>query len=181
MQPWKEGQPTPGVAQGGIQGGSYAAGVIRRRVLDRPHEPFRYRNKGDVAVIGRLSGVTNIPWLGPFGRQGGFTAWLLWLGIHIAYLIGFANRIVRDRPLGGQLPDPRPRHAADHRASRCCPRSRSPSRRSSPTPEDETDDVDAVRSRLEPVVGRLRVGRRDLLAARPGTLALRSISADSTE
>ncbi len=94
VQPWKEGQPTPGVAQGGIQGGSYAAGVIRRRVLDRPHEPFRYRNKGDVAVIGRLAGVTNIPWLGPFGRQGGFTAWLLWLGIHIAYLIGFANRIV---------------------------------------------------------------------------------------
>ena len=94
VQPWKEGQPTPGVAQGGIQGGGYAAGVIRRRVLDRPHEPFRYRNKGDVAVIGRLAGVTNIPWLGPFGRQGGFTAWLLWLGIHIAYLIGFANRIV---------------------------------------------------------------------------------------
>ncbi len=68
--------------------------MIRRRVLDRPHEPFRFRNKGDVAVIGRLAGVTNIPWLGPFGRQGGFTAWLLWLGIHIAYLIGFANRIV---------------------------------------------------------------------------------------
>jgi hypothetical protein len=41
-----------------------------------------------------LSGVTNIPWLGPFGRQGGFTAWLLWLGIHIAYLIGFSNRLV---------------------------------------------------------------------------------------
>jgi hypothetical protein len=38
--------------------------------------------------------VTNIPWLGPFGRQGGFTAWLLWLGIHIAYLIGFSNRLV---------------------------------------------------------------------------------------
>ena len=63
-------------------------------MLGRPHEPFRYRNQGDVAVIGRLAGVTNIPWLGPFGRQGGFIAWLLWLGIHIAYLIGFANRIV---------------------------------------------------------------------------------------
>jgi NADH dehydrogenase len=56
--------------------------------------PFRYRDRGDVAVIGRLAGVTNIAWLGPFGRQGGFTAWLLWLGIHIVYLIGFANRIV---------------------------------------------------------------------------------------
>jgi NADH:ubiquinone reductase (H+-translocating) len=94
VQPWKAGQPTPGVAQGAIQGGTYAAGVIRRRVLDRPHEPFRYSNRGDVAVIGRLSGVTNIPWLGPFGRQGGFTAWLLWLGIHITYLIGFSNRLV---------------------------------------------------------------------------------------
>jgi NADH dehydrogenase len=94
VQPWKEGLPAPGVAQGGIQGGSYAAGVIRRRILGRPWEPFRYGNKGDVAVIGRLAGVTNIPWLGPLGRQGGFTAWLLWLLIHIAYLIGFANRIV---------------------------------------------------------------------------------------
>ena len=96
VQPWGDGDEriTPGVAQGAMQGGSYAAKVIRRRVLGRPHEPFRYSNHGDVAVIGRLSGVTDIPWMGPFGRQGGFTAWLLWLGIHIAYLIGFANRLV---------------------------------------------------------------------------------------
>jgi NADH dehydrogenase len=45
-------------------------------------------------VIGRLSGVTNISWLGPLGRQSGFIAWALWLGIHIFYLIGFANRII---------------------------------------------------------------------------------------
>ena len=45
-------------------------------------------------MIGRLSGVTDIPWLGPLGRQSGFPAWFLWLGIHIVYLIGFANRIV---------------------------------------------------------------------------------------
>ena len=45
-------------------------------------------------MIGRLSAVTDIRWLGPFGRQGGFTAWLLWLGIHITYLIGFSNRLV---------------------------------------------------------------------------------------
>ena len=94
VEPWKEGKPTPGVAQGAIQGGSYAAAVIRRRVLGRPYEPFRYSDHGDVAVIGRLSGVTNIGWLGPFGRQGGFTAWLLWLGIHVTYLIGYANRVV---------------------------------------------------------------------------------------
>src|SRR5262245_55826918 len=94
VQPWKKDKPTPGVAQGAIQGGTYAAKSIRRRLLGRPVEPFRYSDHGDVAVIGRLSGVTNIPWLGPFGRQGGFTAWLLWLGIHLVYLIGFSNRVV---------------------------------------------------------------------------------------
>jgi len=94
VQPWKDGRPVPGVAQGAIQSGSYVAKVIRRRVLGRPYEPFRYRDKGDVAVIGRLAGVTNIGWLGPFGRQSGFVAWALWLGIHIVYLIGFANRLV---------------------------------------------------------------------------------------
>jgi NADH dehydrogenase len=94
VQPWKEGRPVPGVAQGAIQSGTYAAKVIRRRILGRPHAPFRYRDKGDVAVIGRLAGVTNIGWLGPFGRQSGFLAWALWLGIHIVYLIGFANRLV---------------------------------------------------------------------------------------
>ncbi len=94
VEPWKEGHPTPGVAQGAMQGGTYAAKVIRRRILGRPVEPFRYSDHGDVAVIGRLSGVTNIPWMGPFGRQGGFTAWALWLGIHIFYLIGFSNRLV---------------------------------------------------------------------------------------
>lgn len=94
VQPWKADQATPGVCQGAMQGGVHAAKTIRRRILRRPTEPFRYSNRGDVAVIGRLAGVTNIPWLGPLGRQGGFTAWLLWLGIHVFYLIGFANRIV---------------------------------------------------------------------------------------
>ena len=84
----------PGVAQGGIQGGSYAAKAVLARLRGQPIEPFRYSNHGDVAVIGRLRGVTDIPWMGPFGQQGGFTAWLLWLLIHITYLIGFSNRIV---------------------------------------------------------------------------------------
>jgi NADH dehydrogenase len=60
----------------------------------RTPAPFRFQDRGDVAVIGRLSGVTNIGWLGPLGQAGGFFAWLLWLGIHITYLIGFANRLV---------------------------------------------------------------------------------------
>jgi NADH dehydrogenase len=94
VQPWKPDRPVPGVAQGGIQGGRHAAKTIRRRLSGEPTPPFHYSNKGDVAVIGRLAGVTDIPWLGPFGRQSGFFAWALWLSIHIVYLIGFANRLV---------------------------------------------------------------------------------------
>jgi NADH:ubiquinone reductase (H+-translocating) len=94
VQPWTPEKPVPGVAQGGIQPGTYAAESIRRRLRGEAVPPFRFQNRGDVAVIGRLAGVTNIPWLGPLGRQSGFLAWMLWLGIHILYLIGFANRIV---------------------------------------------------------------------------------------
>ena len=88
------GGPVPGVAQGAIQPGKYVAKAIRARLEGRRIGAFHYTNRGDVAVIGRLSGVTNIPWLGPLGRQSGFAAWALWLSIHIVYLIGFANRLV---------------------------------------------------------------------------------------
>jgi NADH dehydrogenase len=97
VQPWLgKARPVPGVAQGAIQAGSYVAKTISKRLAGGRQEnpPFRYSNRGEVAIIGRLSGVTDIPWLGPFGRQGGFIAWLLWLGIHLAYLIGYSNRIV---------------------------------------------------------------------------------------
>jgi NADH dehydrogenase len=94
VQPWKPDRPVPGVAQGGIQGGRYAARTIIARLDGRAIEPFRFRDLGDVAVIGRLSGVTNIPWLGPFGKTGGFVAWVIWLGIHIVNLAGFHNRLI---------------------------------------------------------------------------------------
>ena len=94
VQPWKQNRPVPGVAQGGIQGGKYAAKAIIAHLDGQTPEPFRFRDLGDVAVIGRLSGVTNIGWLGPFGRTGGFLAWLLWLGIHIVALAGFSNRLI---------------------------------------------------------------------------------------
>ncbi|MCI0346220.1 MAG: FAD-dependent oxidoreductase, partial [Chloroflexi bacterium] len=94
VEPWKPGRPVPGVAQGAIQGGKYAALAIRRRLSGDPPQPFRFSDRGDVAVIGRLAGVTNIGWLGPLGRQSGFLAWALWLGIHLVYLIGFSNRII---------------------------------------------------------------------------------------
>ena len=91
---WDEDKQVPGVAQGAIQSGKYAAKVIRSRLSGQPKTAFAYSNRGDVAIIGRLKGVTNIPWLGRLGRTSGFPAWVLWLLIHIAYLIGFANRIV---------------------------------------------------------------------------------------
>jgi NADH dehydrogenase len=94
VQPWRRDRPVPGVAQGAIQPGRHVARSILARLDGHATPSFRYRDLGDVAVIGRLSGVTNIPWLGPFGRTGGFIAWMLWLGIHITYLIGFANRLV---------------------------------------------------------------------------------------
>ncbi len=88
------GKPVPGVAPAAIQEGSYVARTIRRRVHGERPKQFRYRDKGDLATIGRLSGVADIRWLGPFGQFSGFLAWLMWLGIHIFYLIGFANRII---------------------------------------------------------------------------------------
>jgi NADH dehydrogenase len=90
----QSGKPVPGVAPAAIQEGTYAANSIRRRVRGETPEPFRYRDRGDVAVIGRLSGVADIRWLGRLGQRSGFLAWGMWLGVHIVYLIGFANRLV---------------------------------------------------------------------------------------
>jgi NADH:ubiquinone reductase (H+-translocating) len=88
----EDGEPQPllGVAPEAMQEGRYAAKVIRARLGGGDHEPFRYRDKGNVATIGRSRAVADIKGL----RVSGFPAWLLWLGIHIWYLIGFQNRIV---------------------------------------------------------------------------------------
>jgi hypothetical protein len=107
--------------------GEDAGETILRRLRGQPPKPFRFSDRGDVAVIGRLSGVTNIGWLGPFGRQSGFIAWALWLGIHIVYLIGFANRIVVSTRWAFSF-------LTKGRSTRLitgcrCPRSRSPSHR----------------------------------------------------
>jgi NADH dehydrogenase len=88
------GKLVPGVAPAAIQEGLYAANSIRRRVHGKPARPFKYSDRGDVAVIGRLSGVADIRWLGRIGQMSGFVAWGMWLGVHILYLIGFANRLV---------------------------------------------------------------------------------------
>ncbi len=88
------GKPVPGVAPAAIQEGIYAGSYVRARAHGKTPKPFRYRDRGDVAVIGRLSGVADIRWLGRLGRMSGLLAWAMWLGVHILYLVGFANRLV---------------------------------------------------------------------------------------
>ncbi|MGH9371827.1 MAG: NAD(P)/FAD-dependent oxidoreductase, partial [Vicinamibacterales bacterium] len=87
------GHPVPGVAQGGIQMGHYTgttiAGETRGRSTADRRKPFVYRDKGSMAVIGKAKAVAQI---GRF-KCGGFLAWLIWGGIHIAFLIGFRNRV----------------------------------------------------------------------------------------
>ena len=84
-----EGDEVPGVAQGAIQGGAHVAKAIRADLVGEPIPTFRYRNKGELATIGRSSAVGTI---GPF-RLSGWIAWMAWWSIHLVFLIGFRNRI----------------------------------------------------------------------------------------
>jgi len=84
------GKPLPGIAPAALQAGRKAAKNIARLVAGRATEPFRYRDKGSLATIGRAAAVGNI---GRF-EVSGFFAWWMWWLIHIAYLIGFRNRLV---------------------------------------------------------------------------------------
>lgn len=88
------GQPVPGVAQAAIQMGRYAGAIIASETVNRStpaqRKPFVYRDKGTMAVIGKAKAVAQIGKL----EVGGFFAWLLWGGIHIAFLIGFRDRFV---------------------------------------------------------------------------------------
>lgn len=87
------GQPVPGVAQGGIQMGEYAGRAIANAVAGssspRTRRPFSYHDKGSLAVIGKARAVAQIGEL----KLGGFLAWILWALVHIAFLIGFRNRV----------------------------------------------------------------------------------------
>ncbi len=87
--PQSNGKPVPGVAQGAMQGGRQAATNIRKKLAGQPTEPFRYRNKGDLATIGRHKAVGDLG----FVRITGRTAWWFWLLLHIMYLAGFRNRL----------------------------------------------------------------------------------------
>jgi NADH:quinone reductase (non-electrogenic) len=86
-----DGRPLPGVAQVAIQQGAYAAKAIRARSAGATEvPPFRYFDKGDMAVIGRAAAVANI-----FGvHVSGLPAWFIWLFIHLMYLVQFQSRVL---------------------------------------------------------------------------------------
>lgn len=86
----QDGRPVPGVAPAAIQEARSAAENIRRRLRGEPRRPFRYRDKGALATIGRAAGIAD------FGRLklSGLLAWLAWLLVHIFFLIGFRNRFL---------------------------------------------------------------------------------------
>ena len=84
------GQPLPGVAQVAMQQGAYAARRIQDRLAGRPTPPFRYRDYGSMATIGRHAAVAEIVGI----RFAGYLAWLAWLFIHLMQLVQFQNRLL---------------------------------------------------------------------------------------
>ena len=87
----KQPELLPGIAQPAIQEGKYVASLINRRVKGQsPPAPFWYWDKGNLAIVGRTFAVADLT---PFSFTG-VLAWLLWIGIHIYFLIGFANRLL---------------------------------------------------------------------------------------
>jgi len=84
-------KPLPGVAQVAMQGGRYVASVITHRVAGKElNNPFHYLDKGNLATVGRSYAIIDIGNI----RLTGFFAWLMWLAVHIYFLIGFRNRLV---------------------------------------------------------------------------------------
>jgi NADH dehydrogenase len=83
------GKPLPGVAQVAKQEGAHAAANVARAIAGAPTKPFRYIDPGNMATIGRNNAIADFGFL----RVSGYLGWLLWLFVHIAFLIGFRNRI----------------------------------------------------------------------------------------
>jgi NADH dehydrogenase len=86
----QDGRLVPGVGPAAIQEGTFAGNTILRELNHLPRKTFHYRNKGDLATIGRSRAIAD------FGRVrfAGRPAWILWLFVHIMYLVGFRNRVV---------------------------------------------------------------------------------------
>jgi NADH:ubiquinone reductase (H+-translocating) len=85
----RAGEPLPGLAPVAMQQGRTAGENIRAQVEGRPTRPFRYRDRGSMATIGRGAAIADIRGF----RLSGLLAWLAWIFVHIFFLIGFRNRI----------------------------------------------------------------------------------------
>jgi NADH dehydrogenase len=83
-------QTMPGLAPVAMQEGHYAARAIRARLRGKQVRAFRYRDKGNLATIGRSRAVADLHLV----KLSGFLAWITWLGVHLWYLIGFQNRLL---------------------------------------------------------------------------------------
>jgi NADH dehydrogenase len=92
----QKGKPLPGLAQVAMQEGTYAASVITQRIKDahtgtsHAAAPFHYRDKGNLATVGRSFGIVDIKRI----QFTGFIAWVIWLAVHIFFLIGYRNRFL---------------------------------------------------------------------------------------
>jgi NADH dehydrogenase len=84
------GDPLPGTAPVAMQQGRYAGSVIEARLRGRELKPFRYKDKGNLATIGRAKAVADVKGL----QLSGLLAWVTWLFVHLFYLIGLQNRIL---------------------------------------------------------------------------------------
>lgn len=87
--PHQTGQPLPGVAQVAKQQGTHAAANIARLMRGAATRPFRYFDPGNMATIGRAHAIADFGFL----RVSGFMGWVMWLFVHILFLVGFRNRL----------------------------------------------------------------------------------------
>lgn len=112
--------PLPQLAQPAIQGGKHAGKFIKAELAGKNIKTFKYRDRGTMATIGRSSAVAQIAYL---PRLKGFVAWVIWVGLHIAMLLGNRNRFATlinlsarymtkgsHNAIVGEVPDPRTRH-----------------------------------------------------------------------
>jgi NADH dehydrogenase len=83
------GAPLPGLAPVAMQQGRFVARTIRREMAGRARRPFVYRDRGQLATIGRSRAICEVGGL----RFGGFAAWVFWLCVHVYFLVGFKNRL----------------------------------------------------------------------------------------